>query len=123
MPPQPKKGSLKKTSIKKNTSTSKENISTKSTKGTVMYNADKKGNVSTSMMDNNKNIKWTTSMDTTGYAAGKPYFKHIISKDNGMNTAKVLRKDVMTRIKNMKQEARGFKKGGLVKIKKNHGKN
>jgi hypothetical protein len=107
----PKKNNLKKTS--------KETITTKSKKGTMTYNADKKGNVSTVKMTPDKKIAFTTSMDTTGYAAGKPYFKHSISTNKGTNTAKVPRKDVMTRIKNMKQEVlENKKKGGLVKTKK-----
>jgi hypothetical protein len=108
---QPKKSNLK--------NTSKETITTKSKKGTMTYNADKKGNVTTTKMTPDKKIAFTTSMDTTGYAAGKPYFKHTISTSKGTNTAKVLRKDVPTRIKNMKQEVlENKKKGGLVKSKK-----
>lgn len=108
---QPKKSNLKKTS--------KETITTKSQKGTMTYNADKKGNVSTTKMTPDKRIAFTTSMDTTGYAAGKPYFNHTISTSKGTSTAKVLRKDVPTRIKNMKQEVlKNKKKGGLVKSKK-----
>ena len=77
---QPKKSNLKKTS--------KETITTKSKKGTMTYNADKKGNVSTTKMTPDKKIAFTTSMDTTGYAAGKPYFKHTISKSKGTNRRK-----------------------------------
>lgn len=115
---QPKKGTVKKTTVTKNTPTSKENITTKSKNGTVTYNADKKGNVSSISMDKNKNIKFSTSMDTTGYSAGKPYYKHTISTKTGTKTATVPRKDVQTRIKNMKEEAKGLKrKGGSVKRK------
>lgn len=116
----PKKGTVKKTTVTKNTAASKENITTKSGKGTVTYNADKKGNVSSIAMDKNKNIKFSTSMDTTGYAAGKPYYKHTISTKTGTQIATVPRKDVSTRIKNMKEEAKkGLKrKGGIVKSKR-----
>lgn len=116
----PKKGTVKKTTITKNTPNSKENITTKNSKGTTTYNADKKGNVSSSAMDKNKNIKFTTSMDTTGYAAGKPYYTHTISTKSGTQTATVPRKQVPTRIKNMKEEAKAGlkKKGGIVKSKR-----
>jgi len=106
----------KKKSVK---NTSKETITTKSKKSTMTYNADRKGNVSTIKITPDKKIAFTTSMDTTGYAAGKPYFKHAVSTNKGTNTANVPRKDVMTRIKNMKSEVTENKKrGGTVKSKK-----
>ena len=115
----PKKGTVKKTTVTKNTSNSKENITTKSGKGTVTYNADKRGNVSTIALNNKNQIAYSTSMDTTGYAKKKPYYTHTISTSKGSSTAKVPRKDVTERIKNMKEEAKqGYKKGGTVKRKK-----
>jgi hypothetical protein len=106
----------KKKSVK---NTSKETITTKSKKSTMTYNADRKGNVSTIKITPDKKIAFTTSMDTTGYAAGKPYFKHTVSTNKGISTAKVPRKDVMPRIKNMKQEVlENKKRGGAVKVTK-----
>ena len=99
----------------KNTPYSKETIVSKSSKGSMIYEADKKGNVTSLKPSTGSMI----SMDTTGYAAGKKSFP---LKSTGMTSSKttnVPRSKVKSTIDDMKKEVKSSKKvGGVVKSKK-----
>ena len=96
----------------KNTPYSKETIVSKSSKGSMIYEADKKGNVTSLKPSTGSMI----SMDTTGYAAGKKSFP---LKSTGMissKTTNVPRSKVKSTIDDMKKEVKSFRKmGGATK--------
>lgn len=99
----------------KNTPYSKETIVSKSSKGSMIYEADKKGNVTSLKPSTGSMI----SMDTTGYAAGKKSFPLKSTSMTSSKTTNVPRSKVKSTIDNMKKEVKSSKKmGGVTKSKK-----
>jgi hypothetical protein len=91
----------------KNTPYAKESIVSKSPKGTMIYEADKKGNVSSLNTKTGTQI----SMDTTGYSKGKSSFPMTTSGYNFEKKTNLPRKKVIGTINNMKKEVKtGVKK-------------